>query len=130
LVLRPPAEEVDWLTEEEAPDTERRAARPDAVELVNIDSAGVDLTLAPPLALLLFPFATGVAAASRDGCRSVAASEPRFMRLAGVMGVIPFVAPAGTGGGGMIWLRSTGLGVDATLAAWACIAAWACCTPR
>jgi hypothetical protein len=38
---------------------------------------------------------------------------PRFIKLAGVIGTTPLVLfPAGTGGGGMSWFRSTGLGVD------------------
>ena len=38
---------------------------------------------------------------------------PKFIKLAGVIGVTPFELPAvGIGGGGMRWLRSTGLGVD------------------
>ena len=39
--------------------------------------------------------------------------SPRFIKLAGVIGVTPLTLPEpGTGGGGMSWFKSTGLGVD------------------
>jgi hypothetical protein len=61
--------------------------------------------------------------------------SPRFIRLAGVIGVTPFTFPLafGTGGGGMIWLRSTGEGVEVVDGpfvplVWSCF--WCCATPR
>lgn len=54
---------------------------------------------------------------------------PRFMRLAGVIGVMPFGVRLGMGGGGMMWLRSTGEGVEDVVDAgpfWC----RCCCTPR
>lgn len=68
---------------------------------------GAGAAVGTVLLFCLFGCATGVAFVERS------IPLPRFIKLAGVIGTTPLaLPPTGTGGGGISWLRSTGLGVE------------------